>query len=358
MRNGKINSIQILRGVACLLVMLSHYQVIVLLTPGDYSTRIHWFDWGASGVDLFFVISGFIMVHTARNKKPSITTSFEFIKNRAVRILPAYYFWLIVSFAIGGAMSIFHYESKTESLVSALTFIPNIKETAPNYIADDGFYIVRWTLNYEIYFYLAFSLCLLCANRLRAVLVWAIFSSIIMPLATTGALTLSTMGYKFDSVINMLLTNPIVLEFAMGAVVGTFHDKVNIVSKKAATYALIILTTLLTYALLSKWLLPFHLLTGLAFSILLALVVRLNEYVCGFFHKAFITIGNMSFSLYLAHLPVAYFYRKEFSSLVGGHLSQTLFLVILIATSLLLGFLSHKYIEIKVGDRLKQRYAV
>lgn len=50
----------------------------------------------------------------------------------------------------------------------SLTFHPYLSEPAPLYLPDSGMYNIRWTLNYEIYFYLAFSICLLVKPRLIA----------------------------------------------------------------------------------------------------------------------------------------------------------------------------------------------
>ncbi|HHZ4629962.1 TPA: acyltransferase family protein [Salmonella enterica] len=63
-----LKSIQSLRAIACILVILSHYQTFIYLDPENPNSRLHFFDWGASGVDLFFVISGFIMAHTTKKQ--------------------------------------------------------------------------------------------------------------------------------------------------------------------------------------------------------------------------------------------------------------------------------------------------
>ena len=83
-----IISIQILRAFAALLVVFHHarYQI------QDFEVFFHGGIWpfGQAGVDIFFVISGFIMWVTTHDRR---TTPLRFMTNRIVRIVPLY--WLL-----------------------------------------------------------------------------------------------------------------------------------------------------------------------------------------------------------------------------------------------------------------------
>ncbi|MBE8631429.1 acyltransferase family protein [Salmonella enterica] len=340
-----LKSIQSLRAIACILVILSHYQTFIYLDPENLNSRLHFFDWGASGVDLFFVISGFIMAYTTKNKPNGVTQAVSFLLKRAKRILPAYYFWLLFSFAFGGAMSIFHYPEKLSSLISAITFQPNTPNTPPNYIADDGFYIARWTLNYEIYFYIIFSLSLLFSKNVKLVLCWGIFSALIIPFFFTGHITLSTMGYYFKSVQYMFYTNPIILEFLMGIIACYLCEKISFITANLSLYLLILTVIALIFSLVSNLTSPFNLWTGFIFSLILMLCLKCERILFTQTPRFILAIGDMSYSLYLSHLPIAFIFRKNFPNMFYSLPSQIIMVCIMIIATLILGRLSYKYIE-------------
>nr|WP_243466002.1 acyltransferase [Sodalis glossinidius] len=151
--NQKLKTIQALRGIAAMSVLFFHYRFY--LRGNDASGYSLWdilFGWGIIGVDVFFVISGFIMVYTTHYYSDGWHSSTRFLLNRAARVIPLYYFCLLVAFLLGGAMSTFHYTEKIKNLFSALTFTVYKTNITPHYIDDDEMYNIRWTLNYEIYF--------------------------------------------------------------------------------------------------------------------------------------------------------------------------------------------------------------
>ena len=136
----KILSIQWMRAIAILMVILQH----AAWKGTQYSTNpLGWLKVGEAGVDLFFIVSGFVICHVTYNKTPA---PFEFVKARLVRILPLY--WLLTCVALvvylikpelvnssGGITSVFH----------SFTLLP----TSSKYLIRNG-----WTLSYELYFYI------------------------------------------------------------------------------------------------------------------------------------------------------------------------------------------------------------
>ena len=90
-----IINIQVLRAYAALNVVIFH----IILASESYFQDVNWLkhlgSWGASGVDIFFVISGFVMMHTQMiQMRPPL----EFIKNRILRIAPIY--WTLTLFVV------------------------------------------------------------------------------------------------------------------------------------------------------------------------------------------------------------------------------------------------------------------
>jgi exopolysaccharide production protein ExoZ len=148
----KLNLLQVYRGIAALLVLLFHLNEMSIERLKQV-TFFNLFEAGWSGVDYFFVLSGFIMVYVHRSAigKPDQLKSF--LVKRAVRIYPIYwiitiavlaFFLVIPGFANNKDLSIQHI------LVSLLLLPQNDKP-----ILDVG-----WTLISELFFYLLFSLAI------------------------------------------------------------------------------------------------------------------------------------------------------------------------------------------------------
>ncbi|HTC00943.1 MAG TPA: acyltransferase family protein, partial [Ferruginibacter sp.] len=91
---SKLDNLQALRGIAALMVCWHHTDVLVnIQNEKEIIASIK----GATGVPLFFIISGFIMVFTTRNLSGNpLNNSVEFLTKRIVRIVPLLYFSILV----------------------------------------------------------------------------------------------------------------------------------------------------------------------------------------------------------------------------------------------------------------------
>ena len=189
----EILSLQYLRALAAIGVLLYH--------------RLEIFWIGSYGVDLFFVISGFVMIATTDAKDK--TTS-AFLLDRVIRIVPMY--WLAI--LAGGLLvlvgiPVHQYEVSVGPLISSMLFIPY-----QNAAGEIWPVILQgWTLNYEMYFYAVFSLILLAPQSLR---VWALAACFIALVALGGVVP--PQGAIFET-----YTNPLLLEFLAGAVLGRVY---------------------------------------------------------------------------------------------------------------------------------------
>ena len=145
MRKGELLSIQYLRAVAALMVLAYH------------ACRWTWPQMaiGAAGVDVFFVISGFILWTVAHERA---TTPGRFLRHRASRVVPLY--WVLTLAVAGAAVAApayFHDARPTVShVLLSLGFIPHLNE------AGEPFPLISagWSLNYEAIFYLIFTAAL------------------------------------------------------------------------------------------------------------------------------------------------------------------------------------------------------
>lgn len=181
-------SIQSLRFLAAIAVVIFH------LSDGHFTT-------GAAGVDVFFVISGFIMGTVGVSESPK-----TFIVKRLARIVPLYWAATLAMcvLALGGLFS--HFTFDGVRLLKSLLFIPFFSgETTIWPLLVQG-----WTLNYEMLFYFVFALGLV----LRA------------PIAFTAValfvLVACGLAFRPHAAPLQIWTDPILLEFLAGFAFATF----------------------------------------------------------------------------------------------------------------------------------------
>ena len=189
----EILSLQYLRALAAIGVLLYH--------------RIEIFSIGTHGVDLFFVISGFVMIATtdAKEKTPS-----AFLLDRIIRVVPMY--WLAI--LAGGLLvlvgiPVHRYETDVVSLISSMLFIPYLNAHGEAWPVI----LQGWTLNYEMYFYAIFSLILFAPQSLR---VWALAACFCVLVALGEAI-------PSQGAISTTYTSPLLLEFLAGTILGRIY---------------------------------------------------------------------------------------------------------------------------------------
>jgi exopolysaccharide production protein ExoZ len=192
---SEVRSIQYLRGFAAFGVLVFHAAE---RAGGAFGL-------GAAGVDVFFVISGFIMWVVTCNRPPSPG---QFLWRRVQRIVPLY--WgltlLVATVALAAPWVFPAMQVTAEAVIKSLFFVPYRDQTG--LIAP--LVIPGWTLNYEMFFYVVFALGLLTPTRLRAWLV-------------TAALVALVAARPLGDVSNPLwatYTNPLLLEFGAGLWLG------------------------------------------------------------------------------------------------------------------------------------------
>ncbi len=158
----RINMLQVLRGIAIIFVMIEH---------------VPYWGFGAFGVDIFFVISGFVTMYSTADEASA--GGFKFILRRFLRIAPLYYIMTILTF-LGLLVFPDMFRLTTADpvyLVKSLLFIPFD-------IAGQTMPIVRvgWCLNYEMVFYLIFFIAMKISHRYRGL----ITSAVIVVMAAVG----------------------------------------------------------------------------------------------------------------------------------------------------------------------------
>jgi exopolysaccharide production protein ExoZ len=204
-------NVQIARLIAAVVVLLHHavYQITQHRVPGvtSYTEYLH-FD-GSTGVDIFFVISGFIMIVTSADRFGSGANAATFLKRRLARIVPLYWIFtaLMVVASIVFRNSVAHTDIAPAYLAASLFFIP-MANTAGQI---QPVLLLGWTLNYEMLFYGIFAAAMLLPKRVGIPVIFAAILSLAAMGTWVGAGT---------AVPILFWTRPIILEFLLGILVG------------------------------------------------------------------------------------------------------------------------------------------
>jgi exopolysaccharide production protein ExoZ len=285
--------VQALRALAAGAVLLAHtggdFEEHLSL-PGLMPSFIH----GGAGVDLFFVISGFVMVYSSERLFGQNGASRCFLTRRIIRIVPLY--WTMTSLMLlwviarGFAAS----DASPGLALASYFFIPYARPSGP----IDPLYGLGWTLNYEMMFYVIFA-CALFARRTVAVF---ITSAILIAMTIVHSQQLPMPRAL------VFLTEPVIIEFVFGMGLALLFRS-GVTMPRPACYFLVAAAVAIPLWLLwtappTRWQL-----WGIPAAMLVAAVVLADRPIV-FVPPFVIALGNGSYALYLIHPAVNLLVRK------------------------------------------------
>ena len=336
-RSHVILPIQYLRGVAALAVVWHHAAGQI----AGMSAFVPW-DFGTSGVDLFFVISGFIMVVTTGGDRVRPT---EFWRRRIVRVVPLYWFLTLVMTAIAWlAPQLFKTLKITPStLLQSLLFVPHFSQSFPTSVWP--LLVPGWTLNFEMFFYAVFGalLVLPAGTRLRSLVAILVF------LVAIGL----AFG-PFQGAPAQTYTHPMLLEFAVGAVIGGWWLSGRGTVPAAASLALLSVGAVLLV-------LRDHEPLDVGMQILgagLVVVGALSGRFAAWRNATLQALGDSSYSLYLTHLFTLGALRSAWTRLWPAPpdgAATAVFMLVACVVSAGIGWLVFRWIETPLLVRLSPR---
>lgn len=212
--NATITDLQILRFVAAALVLISHVQHEAL--KGKFLNLQGYEPWSAiffaGGVDIFFVISGFIMYTISSADFGTPGAAKYFLLRRLIRIAPPY--WIFTTAMIAAALifsgHVTHSSLDPGHVLASFLFLPYTNPYGQAYPV----LMLGWTLNYEAYFYAVFALALLFPRKLGLLLLFAVIG---VPAAFGMAGKVEMMPFSYWA-------NPIVFEFLFGIGLAMLRD--------------------------------------------------------------------------------------------------------------------------------------
>ncbi|WP_348917791.1 acyltransferase family protein [Escherichia coli] len=303
--NNSLYSIQILRGLAALAVVAFHGRWFI---NGAYSEKMLGnilFDYGSFGVDMFFIISGFIITMATERRE----SAFEFTVKRFFRIYPLYLVCLILFVALSGA------SFSIKEYIHAITLTPmNYTSLAPYY----GYNIlaVAWTLSYEILFYAIFCLSMIISRKHGEIIsTIGIFMLVFIGWGLNGGITLNPIYSPiWLSPINYA-TNPIILNFVLGMLSYNIYSRIRVVSPNYLTilYASsMIIISLCFLGIVSRGMHHGVLMWGGLSFFIVTFMSIMERAGFDFNHKKLVFLGGISYSLYLVHPVVFQLFRLEY----------------------------------------------
>ena len=205
---SKIHTIQYLRAVAALAVVALHAGARVEdALPGGIFALLKL---GHAGVDLFFVISGFVMWGIARHGE---TDPGRFLLRRLIRVVPLYWIATLCWIALGAGLGLNWIAITPAHVLQSLAFVPHYSPSFPGRVWP--VLVPGWTLNYEMFFYAVFAVTLFVAARYRL----AALSTIFLALLAQGAVLPGDQAWVHT------YGSPLVLEFLGGCFIAEFWQR-------------------------------------------------------------------------------------------------------------------------------------
>lgn len=349
-----IKSIQYLRFLAAFIVIFAHSNLQMYGVSAKYTNM------GGFGVDLFFVISGFIMPFIIFGGKyhgqtPKIGPA-EFMARRVSRIWPMYFLatfavvvlsWMVANgkFSDVGAEFAYHYNQYRVNLAwvfDSLTFTHG---------ANPPVLGTGWTLQVEFMFYSAIAVILLSKPKSLLEMETRLLGLFLL-LFIVSKTSVAASGFA------AAYATPMVIEFAFGMAVYRLYSHGIVIEKKLAAIlgaAAFLVFILVEAKSLTQWGGSFNrplIWGGCAFIIVwsaLSLETAISD------NRLFLLLGDSSYSLYLVHYiigPVIFHYWHNYS--LSEHVPMWAYLSMFIVACHLVGVACHLYLEKPINSTIRK----
>ncbi len=336
-----IPQLQILRALAALVVVLFHIQGE--LRHRGLSDPFPDLTIGAFGVDLFFVISGFIMVYASAPLFGVAGARHNFILKRIARIAPLYWVFTTVFALIALVLARIpsHPAASPAHILASYLFIPAAR---PEDGAIFPTYSLGWTLNYEMFFYVCFATAL---GFRRAVAVPLVSAALIL-LVVAGSLASLPWPLAYWS-------NTLTLEFVFGMLIAVL----TLAGRRLpARFGLLFVAgAVAAVVIYVPYIDSLSSLRGLAWGLPAAAIVAaalgLEVGMTSLPMRLMVRLGDASYSLYLVHSAFFIAAFALISRVVDPHALPTIaYALFLLAGSLISAVLLYRLFERPVTRRL------
>lgn len=308
----KDRSIQILRFIAAVGIIIYHAGVV----KGGYF-----------GVDIFFILSGYVMMLSTEKRSNNF-----FLIKRLIRIVPLYWGATLVMYILllkVPQLSIMS-EAGMEYLIKSLLFIP--------FVNSKGYSVpllsIGWTLNYEIYFYIIFGIVLKITHKNRMY-----YSSIII-------LILSVWGKISDNFYISYIGDTVMLEFIFGMIL---YQLQKMLRKKEIEHLgrvfplgmSVIICGVLWYITCRRNVEERWIALGIPAFILCFVFMNCKKDILP---ELMSKLGDITYSVYIVEFFTTAVYKVIFSTMESA-LVKVLGLVLLVISTYFIAMFSYKIVE-------------
>ncbi|MCA0238533.1 MAG: acyltransferase [Bacteroidetes bacterium] len=358
---SRIQIVDILRGIAAIFVFIFHASALAgfdkrHLPPIDiFSIKEvsipNFFSLGASGVSLFFVISGLVLMYANIEKEPLGIK--KYYQNRFFRIVPAY--WVSIIFSCFIYFIIPKKYPPATDVLSHVFFLHGL--SVHYFLSING---ALWSMVTEVQFYIIFPLMLYLYRKNSKIII--LIASILVTLAvryfvsTWGQDLQSTGSISYTALINYQIPGRL-SEFSMGMFIAI------LLKKNIAFSRIIYLLTFPVFAITMfvRMYGPDFLsdvLFGITYSLItLFLINYYNHHALMItnWQKKLLNFGKISYSFFLIHLPILTFFSFIISKLQIQNLWLNFFTIIIISFPIcfMLSGLLYKYIETFIYNKYR-----
>lgn len=328
----------VLRAYASIMVVLFHANSIAQsIKSVGLDSHFESPLWWHSVIDLFFVMSGFLMVHMSRKLYGGWDGSATFAAKRLVRTPPLYWLYTLATAAIFliladptrvGNITL-------ERVVASLFFFP---------VPGGPIILLGWTLNLEVFFYTIFGLTV----RLPFPVGPLVCCAILAALAVIG-LTVDISVYPLR-----IWTDPILLDFIWGMLIAIlFHRGVRLsqLARLALLTATVTILSIVTMTHFTALLEPFNLIRPAVFGasaafLAAAATLRDEDGNFGVFGRLITELSNAAYTTYLSHVISLKAVEVVYKQLgLASHFGPTLFIVVAVPSAVAIGYVLYLLIE-------------
>ena len=338
------NTIQLLRGLAAILVVFYHLT-LGYEKRGQELIAGGLFQHGFAGVDLFFVISGFVIMHTSHRYFSKPTYFGTFLRKRAIRIYPIY--WVTLAFITGGILLVeFITKIPITYLPTSWSLILSSLLLLPYHPNING---VTWSLSYELYYYLIFGLLILSRK------LWPIVAIV---LTLSGMVIISPTLFVNSHNLLAFFFSPYNLEFAAGVLAWWIIQRYKLTS----FHCFLLLGAALVWLLINDSPLVSDpgkraILYGISSFLILLAFTGLE--LGGWFKPSFINqqlmkVGDASFLIYMTHFSFLPFYGQIMSPFEENMIVQNVAALLFTAGITIVCIYLHNRFEAPLVKKLNQ----
>jgi exopolysaccharide production protein ExoZ len=353
MAMNRWQSLQALRGLAALAVVAFHLQSIERKYSGGDLLLPDFLVLGQSGVDLFFVISGFVMVSVSSGRFGRSRETTRFLWGRLTRIYPAYWVYFLLTLAVFVVKPEWVNSSQDGQvgLLSSFLLLPG----SPPLVA------VSWSLTHELWFYIVFAALLRFQQRwlLPSLLLWA---------AVVATANIVSMPADLPALL-VIAFHPFSIEFIIGALAAVFINSKHAhrISTPLSTSAAVLvmaagLPLLYSFDVLSAFGLARACFVGTLCGVLILAVANLEKSDRIVVPRFLSFLGDISYTVYLSHVLVLSAIGRLWAMTgpaPGSSVDNVLACLLMLAAVVIYAWAGYRFVEepiLRVSHQLRERW--